>query len=105
MQLKRIVRHKFNAKKTEIDNQKFPSKKEAAYYLMLKKRVENGEVLFFMRQCPFHLPSGIIYRIDFIEFWADGTVHFTDVKGFSTKEYKLKKRLIEEFFPITVEEQ
>lgn len=99
------MRHKFNAKKTEIDNHKFPSKKEAAYYLKLKKRVDEGEVQFFLRQCPFHLPGGIIYRIDFMEFWTDGTVHFIDVKGFVTPEYRLKKRLLEEFYPVTIEEK
>lgn len=89
---------------TECDNIKFQSKKEAAYYRELCCRVHSGEVLYFLRQTVFHLAGGVKYLVDFAEFWADGTVHFVDVKGHKTAMYKVKKRLVEAEYPIKIEE-
>lgn len=96
--------HKFRAKPTESDGIKFDSKKEARYYEGLKLRQRAGEVVFFLRQVPLHLPGGVRYVVDFVEFRADGTVVFLDVKGFKTPEYKAKKRMVESIYPITIEE-
>lgn len=96
-------RHKFNAKKVEHDGIRFDSKKEGDYYLQLKLRVKAGEVLFFLRQTPFHLPGGVTYRVDFQEFHADGTVRFVEIKGYETSEWLMKKKLVEALYPITIE--
>ena len=101
--MKRVF-HKFRAQPTESDGIKFASKKEAAYYQQLKLRQRAGEIVFFLRQVPLHLPGGVRYVVDFMEFRADGTVVFTDVKGFKTQEYKIKKRMVEELYPVTIEE-
>lgn len=95
-----MIRHKFNAVRTELDGIKFDSKREAEYYSELKERVTNGEVVFFLRQCPFHLPGNIKYIVDFVEFLATGDVLFTDVKGMETPVYKMKKKLVESTYPI-----
>ncbi len=100
---RRPVFHKFHAKPTQRDGIKFSSKKEAKYYLQLKLRVTAGEVLFFLRQVPLHLPGGTRLVVDFLEFWADGTVHFVDVKGMKTDSFNIKKREIEAVYPITIE--
>jgi len=64
-----------------------------------------GEILFFLRQTPFHLPGNIKYICDFMIFWKDGSVTFEDVKGFKTKEYTIKKKQVEEiYFPVTITE-
>lgn len=97
-------RHKYNAIKTEIDGIRFDSKKEARYYQDLQLRVRAGEVVFFLRQVPFHLPGGVTYRIDFQEFHADGTVHFVDAKGMKTQMYIAKKKMVEATYPIIIEE-
>lgn len=96
--------HKYNAKKVIYDGINFPSKKEGRYYLELKLRVKAGEVLFFLRQTPFHLPGGVTYRVDFQEFHADGTVHFVDVKGVRTRSFIDKKKIVENLYPIEIEE-
>ena len=96
--------HKFGAVKTECDGIKFDSKKEARYYVELKLRVASREVVFFLRQVPFHLPGGVTYRVDFVEFHADGTVHFVDVKGMRTEQYIAKKKMVENLYPVTIEE-
>ena len=100
-----LYRHKFNAKKTELDGIRFDSKKEARYYQTLKLKVKAGIVLFFLRQVPFDLPGNVKYRVDFQEFHADGTVHFVDVKGIKTDTYIMKKKMVEDLYPIKIEEK
>lgn len=97
------VPHKFQARPTECDEIKFQSKKEARYYQHLKIRQETKEVVFFLRQVPFHLPGNVVYRIDFVEFHKDGTVHFVEIKGFETKEWIMKKKMVESLYPISIE--
>lgn len=96
-------RHKFNAVRTESDGINFDSKKEARYYEQLKLRVKAGEVLFFLRQVPLHLPGGVRYVVDFQEFHSDGTVRFVDVKGMQTKDFVMKKKMVESIYPIEIE--
>lgn len=99
----RTPRHKFKAKPSDADGIRFASKKERSYYTGLKLRQNNGEVLFFLRQAPFHLPGNIRHVIDFIEFWTDGTVHFVEIKGFDTPLGKLKRKQVMDIYPITIE--
>ena len=96
-------RSKYNAKKTVRDGIKFASIKEANYYDQLKLRKQAGEIIFFLMQVPFHLPGNIIYRVDFQEFHADETVHFVDVKGYETKEFIIKKKQVEDLYPVIIE--
>ena len=99
----RLNNHKFFAKRTEYDGIKFDSKKEANYYLQLKQRIKCNEVIFFLRQVPFHLPGNVTYRVDFQEFHQDGTVHFIDVKGMQTKDFIMKKKMVESLYPVEIE--
>lgn len=100
----RPIYHKFNAKPTNCDGIRFDSKKEALYYNQLKLRQVSGEVLFFLRQVGVDLLAGVRYRVDFVEFWTDGTVHFVDVKGMRTPQYRDKKKMVESLYPIVIEE-
>jgi hypothetical protein len=97
------IRHKFHAEPSEADGQRFDSKAEAAYYAQLKIRQRVGEVVFFLRQVPFHLPGRTVYRVDFVVFECDGTVRFIDVKGAETETFRLKKRQVEELYPVQIE--
>lgn len=97
------MRHKFNAQASHSDGMRFDSKKERRYYDTLKTRQQAGDVVTFLRQVPFHLPGGVKYVVDFQEFHADGTVHFVDVKGMETPEFKTKKRMVEATYPVTIE--
>ena len=96
-------RHKFGAKRTELDGIKFSSKKEAGVYQDLELRRKSGDVLFFLRQVPFHLPGGTKHIIDFVTFNADGTVHFIEVKGYDTPMGKVKRKIVEAIYPIMIE--
>ena len=95
-------KHKYSAIKVEYDGIRFDSKKEGRYYNELKLRVQSGEVVFFLRQTPFHIGGGT-YRVDFQEFHADGTVHFVDVKGFKTKAFNKSKKQVEAMYPVKIE--
>jgi len=99
-----INRHKFKAVPTERDGYRFDSKKEAWYYDALLMRQNARDIVFFLRQVPFHLPGNVTYRGDFQEFWADGTVHFVDVKGHRTQQYIAKKKMVEALYPVKIEE-
>ena len=82
---------------------KFPSKAERSYYDKLCLLKASGEVLFFLRQVPFHLPGDNTYRADFMVFYSDGTAKVIDVKGVETEVFKVKKRLLEETYPFKLE--
>ncbi len=99
----RIHRHKYNAKKTEVNGIKFDSKKEADYCTELDLRIKSGEVIFYLRQVPFDLPGTVKYRVDFQEFHTDGTIHFIDVKGMQTKDFIMKKKMVEDLYPVVIE--
>lgn len=97
---------KYNSKKTVVDGQKFDSRKEANRYqeLLLLERV--GAIKDLSRQVKFVLiPSqrdeatGKVierecsYRADF-KYTEDGKTVVEDVKGFRTREYILKRKLL-----------
>lgn len=95
-------RHKFNNVRTTIDDIKFSSKLEASYYKHLKNLQAANDVIFFLRQVPFHLPGGVKYIVDFQVFYTDGWVDFVDTKGMKTDTFILKKKLVESQYPVTI---
>lgn len=98
------MRHKFHAIRTVLDGIKFPSKHEGRVYEDLKMRQMAGEIVFFLRQVPLHLPGGVRYVVDFLTFGADGLVRFIDAKGYRTPMYIAKKKILESIYPIQIEE-
>ena len=102
-----VRRHKFRARQAirvwdDGSEIKFQSRKEARYFDKLQLAERSGELVFFLRQVPFHLPGGVTYRVDFQEFWRDGTVRFVDVKGHRTKEYIRAKKQVEALYPVEI---
>lgn len=100
----RPLRHKFNAVRTERDGIKFASKREAAQYDKLMVLQKSAQVVFFLRQVPFHLPGGVKYVADFLVFFADGHCEIQDAKGMKTQLYIAKKKMVESVYPITITE-
>ena len=99
-----MLKHKFRAIQTELDGIKFASKKEARRYRELRLLEKSGELLFFLRQVPFHLPANVKYVCDFLCFWKDDTVTVEDVKGIKMPMYVLKKKQVEAIYPIKIME-
>jgi hypothetical protein len=99
-----VLKHKFRAIQTEVDGIKFASRKEARRYRELRLLEKSGELLFFLRQVPFHLPANVKYVCDFLCFWKDDTVTVEDVKGIKMPMYVLKKKQVEAIYPIKIME-
>lgn len=96
-------RHKFNARPSFSAGKRYDSKLEAKCAGWLDALKVQGEVLFYLRQVPFDLPGGVKYRCDFQVFWASGEVSFVDAKGMETDTFKLKKKQVEDLYPVTIE--
>ena len=96
-------RHKYNAKATRKGGVRYASKLEAecATYLDILKH--KGEIVFYLQQVPFHLAGGVKYICDFQVFWASGEVSFIDAKGVETPTFKLKKKMVEDIYPVEIE--
>lgn len=99
----KFFKHKYHARPTKIDGVRYDSKKEARYAGQLRILQKNGDILFFLRQVPFHLSGKTTYRCDFMEFWANGDIKFVDIKGYDTPISKLKRRQVEDTYPIKIE--
>lgn len=95
-------RSKYGAVATRVDGIRFDSKREARYYEQLKLRVASGEVRYFLRQVPIHLPGNTRLVVDFLEVMADGSLRYIDVKGRETAAFKIKRREIEAVYPIRI---
>lgn len=95
--------HKFKSIKSEYDGFKFDSKLEGAYYNHLKVLQRIGDVVFFLRQVPFHLPGNVTYKVDFQVFYSSGDIRFVDVKGMETKDFIRNKKQVESLFPVVID--
>jgi hypothetical protein len=117
--------NKYGAVRTIVDGMVFASKKEAAYYEILKLRQQAGEIegLTLQPSYPLHIMeiwrSGAPIRITTIgRFTADfeylelmgparGEIVTLDVKSPATKKgeaYRLRKKLVEAIHGLTVTE-
>jgi len=97
------VKHKFGAIATKADGINFPSRLEAKYFEHLKMMKKSGELVMFLRQPKFDLGGGCTYSADFLEFHKDGTCRVVDCKGVLTKEFIMKKKIVESLYPIEIE--
>ena len=98
------IKSKYKARRTEYNCVLYASKKEAEYAKNLDLCKRAGEIQYWLRQVPFTLPGGIVYRADFMEVNRDGSIDFVDVKGYRTEVFKIKKRLVEALYPIKITE-
>jgi len=97
-------RHKYGAKKIEVDGHVFPSKKEGRRYLQLKAMQQAGEISGLELQPEFELlPAfrdvtgerhrAIKYRADFKYRDSSGVIIIEDTKGYQTAVFKIKRKL------------
>lgn len=102
---------KYKAQKCEYNGIKFDSKKEMKRYQELELMLHRGEISDLKLQVPFILfqliPKmfrAISYVADFVYKDASGSVIVEDSKGFRTRDYKIKKRLMYEIHKILIKE-
>lgn len=100
---------KYRARKFEMDGIMFDSEQEARRYRMLSGDAKAGLISDLIMQVSYEfIENGrrcFIYRSDFnYTVTATGEQVIEDVKGMPTDVYKLKKKLIEARFGITITE-
>lgn len=95
-------KNKYKAKRCKYKEFKFDSLLEASYCKHLDKLILAGEVRFYLRQVPFHLDPSTKYVCDFMVFYEDDYVEFIDVKGFETKDFKVKKAWVERLYQVEI---
>jgi hypothetical protein len=102
-------KNKYRNIKAEVDGIVFDSKKEAEYYIQLKLLKQAGEIRDFGVQQRYELQPtfkkngkayrAITYIADFVIVNKDGTTEVVDLKGFETKEFKIKHKMFEYKYP------
>lgn len=100
---------KYGNKKAEADGIVFDSKKERNYYCELKMLKMAGQIKDFDLQAVFELqPSfkykgktirAIKYIADFVITYPDGKTEVIDTKGYRTKDYILKRKMLLHKYP------
>jgi hypothetical protein len=103
-------RGKYNATPTTVDGKRFASKKEARRYAELKQ-LEQARAIRYLRTqlCyPLKVNGALIatYVADFVYVdAARGNAQVVeDVKGFKTREYTIKKKLMRALYGIEIKE-
>lgn len=102
-------RHKYGAKKVEIDGITFDSIKEGRRYRELKMLEAAGLITDLKLQVPFELNEGgthsVKYIADFQYIDVMTSARITeDAKGYRTKEYLKKRRLMLKIHNIKIKE-
>lgn len=87
------------AKATIRSGYHFPSKLEADRFTEQCLLRATGEVLWFIRQTPFHFPDGNKMVVDFFVFWQDGSYTIEDTKGRVLPAFKRKLKSFKYFYP------
>lgn len=97
---------KYHNIKTVVDGITFDSKREAFFYKVYKKLEKQGNLKDLKLQVPFVFKLNdkkiFTYKADFTYTDKDG-LHVIDVKGVLTPVFRLKKKLIEAQYGITIE--
>ena len=102
-------KHKYNCHAIEIDGHKFPSKKEAGRYLILQRDKTLGLIKDLRLQVKYQLNQegsfSYTYIADFVYTdVATGREIVEDAKGYRTREYRKKAKLMKELHGIEVRE-
>jgi len=111
---KTYLTNKYHNKKCEYKGIKFDSIKEMNWYINLENMQKLGKISELQRQVEFVLIETFKlnnktyrktkYIADFVYKTPDGKYHIVDTKGFKTKEYLLKKKLMAWKYGIEIEE-
>lgn len=110
----KIKKSRYFSYKPIVDDIKFDSLMEASYYIFLKQKIKNKEILSFERQVKYELQPAfkkgtkrilaINYIADFVVTNLDKTVRVVDIKGKTTADFNLKKKMFDyKFEGLTLE--
>lgn len=96
---------KYRSQPVIVDGVRFDSKAEARRWATLQLLERAGVISSLKRQVsfPFELDGQVIFKWIADHVYDErGVTVIEDVKGFATKEYKLKKKLIEAMYKISI---
>lgn len=119
---------KYHNKKVSFQGIEFDSKKERDFYIYLLSQQQHGEISNLRIQVHYELLPAIYkstvihlktkdktvstlvqrkveYVADFVYTDKDGTERVIDTKGFRTKEYQLKKKMMRSLLNIEIIEK
>lgn len=122
-----MKKSKYGNKKTKYDGIEFDSKKEMYRYIRLKSMQDEGLISDLRMQVSFEIipavyeeqqvqlktkvktvtkciQKAVYYLADFVYKDKEGNVIVEDSKGYRTKEYLLKKKMMRAFLGITIKE-
>lgn len=110
-----MVNNKYHNKKVIFNDLKFDSQAELKRYKELLLLEKAGEIRDIKTQINFNLipvqlkndgkiERGINYKADFVYFDKDDKKIVEDVKGFKTKDYIIKRKLMLWRHEITIKE-
>lgn len=90
-----------------IDGIKFSSRLEGDHYSELKLLQCAGQVEYFLRQVPFVVATGVVYRLDFLVVWKlSGTpaevITYHETKGHLTGEARIKIAAVQDRYRIQI---
>lgn len=93
---------KYNAKSQDYGGVKYHSRKEAAYAQELDWKLKGGLIKSWRRQVKIDLRVNdhhiTNYYVDFEATLPDDRIELIEVKGFETKEWLIKWRLLEAIY-------
>lgn len=92
---------------TEVDGITFDSRKEARQWERLLLRQGSGQIHGLQRQVPYPLEvNGVLIATYFADmtYYEGDVLVVLDVKGYRTKEYRLKALLVLALYGITIRE-
>lgn len=110
---------KYHSRKVEVDGKTFDSKREAQRYQELKLLERAGkikclkcQVRYLLLPAYYETVNGkrkcvereVSYVADFVYINEHGNVTVEDVKGFKTKDYILKRKMMRYFLGIGIRE-
>lgn len=95
-------KHKYKAKAFWVDNIRFDSTLQAEHYRQLKLLKAAGEISYFLRSVPFHLPGGIRHVVDWMIVRDDHAPLFSDSKGYDVPMGRLKRKQVEELYNVKI---
>lgn len=87
---------KYRNVKVELDGERYDSKLEFDFHQVLKRRQKAGEIGLILRQVPFRLEGGVVYRADFV-CGSPAPPHFCEVwdaKGCDTRSSINKRKQV-----------
>jgi hypothetical protein len=106
---KKITKPKYKAKKVFIDDIKFDSRLEADFYLHALILKQEGIIESFELQPVYILQPSFVknekkiqpikYIADFKVYYTNGEVEIIDVKGMTTPDFAIKRKMFEYIFP------